>query len=74
MTTMFERALIANRGEIAIRIARAAAGLGVKSLAVFAPTDAKSRSKCGCHNVKGIVVLGGSLFSPSEFPLKFGVR
>ncbi len=36
---MFKRVLIANRGEIAIRIARAAASLGVESVAVFADTD-----------------------------------
>ena len=39
---MFARVLIANRGEIAIRIARAAAALGVESVAVFAPADAQS--------------------------------
>ena len=37
---MFKRVLIANRGEIAIRIARAAAGLGVASVSVHAPADA----------------------------------
>ncbi len=37
---MFKRVLIANRGEIAIRIARAAAGLGVESVSVYAPADA----------------------------------
>ncbi|WP_439814656.1 carboxyl transferase domain-containing protein [Zavarzinia sp. CC-PAN008] len=37
---MFKRTLIANRGEIAIRIARAASGLGVETVAVFAPADA----------------------------------
>ena len=36
------RVLIANRGEIAIRIARAAAGLGMESVAVHAPVDALS--------------------------------
>ncbi|MDE0009079.1 MAG: hypothetical protein OXS50_12445, partial [Gammaproteobacteria bacterium] len=36
---MFERALIANRGEIAIRIARAAAELQIESVAVFATDD-----------------------------------
>ena len=36
---MFKRVLIANRGEIAIRIARAAASLGVESVAVFAGID-----------------------------------
>ena len=37
-----QRLLIANRGEIAIRIARAAADLGVASLATYAPEDAAS--------------------------------
>ncbi|MBV9541459.1 MAG: carbamoyl-phosphate synthase large subunit, partial [Alphaproteobacteria bacterium] len=37
---MFKRVLIANRGEIAIRIARAASALGVESVAVHAPADA----------------------------------
>src|SRR4051795_2697071 len=37
-----ERVLIANRGEIAIRIAKAAAGLGMTSVAVAAPADADS--------------------------------
>ena len=39
---MFRRVLIANRGEIAIRIARAAAALGVESVGIFAPLDALS--------------------------------
>ena len=39
---MFNRVLIANRGEIAIRIARAAASLGIESVAVHAPIDALS--------------------------------
>lgn len=39
---MFKRVLIANRGEIAIRIARAAASLGVESVAVFTRADAMS--------------------------------
>jgi acetyl/propionyl-CoA carboxylase alpha subunit/acetyl-CoA carboxylase carboxyltransferase component len=34
--------LIANRGEIAIRIARAAAGLGVETVSVYGPADALS--------------------------------
>jgi len=39
---LFKRVLIANRGEIAIRIARAASALGVESVSVYAPTDALS--------------------------------
>ncbi|WP_274631200.1 carboxyl transferase domain-containing protein [Arvimicrobium flavum] len=38
----FKRLLIANRGEIAIRIARAAADLGVETVAVHAPDDEAS--------------------------------
>lgn len=39
---MFKRVLIANRGEIAIRISRAAASLGIESVAVFTPADSQS--------------------------------
>ncbi|ALL14537.1 acetyl-CoA carboxylase family protein [Caulobacter henricii] len=38
----FQRVLIANRGEIALRIARAAAELGIESVAVHAGDDAAS--------------------------------
>ncbi len=37
-----QRVLIANRGEIAIRVARAAAGLGMESVAVYPAADAMS--------------------------------
>ncbi len=36
---MHRRVLIANRGEIAIRIAKAATGLGMESVSVYHPTD-----------------------------------
>jgi acetyl/propionyl-CoA carboxylase alpha subunit/acetyl-CoA carboxylase carboxyltransferase component len=39
---VFKRVLISNRGEIAVRIARAAAALGMESVAVYAPVDALS--------------------------------
>jgi acetyl/propionyl-CoA carboxylase alpha subunit len=39
---MFDAVLIANRGEIAIRIARACAELGLRSVAVYAEDDARS--------------------------------
>ncbi len=38
-STPIRRVLIANRGEIAIRIARAAGALGMESVGVFAPMD-----------------------------------
>src|SRR4051812_11150494 len=34
-----ERVLIANRGEIAIRVARAAGSLGMESVGIYAPDD-----------------------------------
>src|SRR6516162_1344362 len=37
-----KRLLIANRGEIAIRIARAAADLGIRTVAIYAEDDAAS--------------------------------
>jgi acetyl/propionyl-CoA carboxylase alpha subunit/acetyl-CoA carboxylase carboxyltransferase component len=37
---LFSRVLIANRGEIAIRVARAAAALGIDSVGVYATADA----------------------------------
>jgi len=37
---VFKRVLIANRGEIAIRIARAAEALGIETVSVYAAADA----------------------------------
>ena len=39
---MFKRVLIANRGEIAIRIARAASLLGMETVSIYPPADALS--------------------------------
>jgi acetyl/propionyl-CoA carboxylase alpha subunit/acetyl-CoA carboxylase carboxyltransferase component len=39
---MFKRVLIANRGEIAIRIARAASMLGMETVSIYPPADALS--------------------------------
>ena len=39
---LHNRVLIANRGEIAIRIAKAASALGIESVGVYAPVDALS--------------------------------
>ena len=40
--TLHKRVLISNRGEIAIRIAKAASALGMESVSVYAPVDALS--------------------------------
>jgi acetyl/propionyl-CoA carboxylase alpha subunit/acetyl-CoA carboxylase carboxyltransferase component len=39
-TPVLKRVLIANRGEIAVRVARAAAGLSIESVAVYSAADA----------------------------------
>ena len=39
---MFQKILIANRGEIALRLVRAVRDLGAASVAVYAPDDAQS--------------------------------
>ena len=51
---MFQRLLIANRGEIAVRIARTAARMGVETHAIFSDADAEAlhvRSADGATNI-----------------------
>ena len=55
-TGKIKKLLIANRGEIAIRIARATAGLGIESVAMYAEDDSASlhvRSADTVHPLKG---------------------
>ncbi|XAH25543.1 biotin carboxylase N-terminal domain-containing protein [Xylophilus sp. GW821-FHT01B05] len=56
-----QRILIANRGEIAIRIARAATDLGLQSVAVYSEDDVQAlhRLRADCS-----VALAGSAAPP----------
>src|SRR5579871_3990425 len=48
MTRMFDTLLIANRGEIACRIARTARRMGIATVAVFSEADAGARHVAAC--------------------------
>jgi 3-methylcrotonyl-CoA carboxylase alpha subunit len=58
---MFQKILIANRGEIACRVAATARRLGVRTVAVYADADAEARHVRACDEA---VHIGGS--APSE--------
>ncbi|HWR79842.1 MAG TPA: biotin carboxylase N-terminal domain-containing protein, partial [Pseudomonas sp.] len=66
MPAPFSSLLIANRGEIAIRIARACADLGIRSVAVYAEDDAASlhtRKADLCLALRG---RGGAAYMDSQ--------
>ena len=54
---LFSKVLIANRGEVALRIARALADLGIASLAVYAEDDAQAPH---VHAANSAVALGAT--------------
>jgi len=54
---MFKKILIANRGEIACRVAATARRLGVKTVAVYSDADAKAKHVAACDEA---VHVGGS--------------
>ncbi|HXF47028.1 MAG TPA: biotin carboxylase N-terminal domain-containing protein, partial [Burkholderiaceae bacterium] len=53
---MFSSLLIANRGEIALRIARAARALGLRTIAVYSDADRDAPHVRGCDDA---VAIGG---------------
>src|ERR1700733_15960472 len=52
--TMFRKVLIANRGEIACRIAATAARLGIRTVAVYSDVDKNSKHVSMCDEALGI--------------------
>ena len=65
LATPFSRILIANRGEIALRIQRSAHRLGYRTVAVYSTADADSRH---VHEADQAICIGGPL--PSESYLR----
>jgi len=63
---MFKKILIANRGEIACRVAASARRLGVRTVAVYSDTDAHARHVRACDEA---VHVGGS--APRESYLQW---
>ena len=53
---MFKKILIANRGEIACRVAETARRLGVRTIAVYSDADANAKHVHACDEA---VPLGG---------------
>ncbi len=54
---MFQKILIANRGEIACRVAATARRMGVKTVAVYSDADAQAKHVAACDEA---VYIGGS--------------
>ena len=63
---MFTKILIANRGEIACRVAVTAQRLGVKTVAVYSDADANAKHVAVCDEA---VHIGGS--APKESYLRW---
>ncbi|MBN9409683.1 MAG: acetyl/propionyl/methylcrotonyl-CoA carboxylase subunit alpha [Burkholderiales bacterium] len=63
---MFEKILIANRGEIACRVAATARRLGIKTVAVYSDADAHAKHVAACDEA---VHIGGS--APRESYLQW---
>ena len=64
---MFKKILIANRGEIACRVAATAKRMGVKTVAVYSDADAQAKHVQVCDEA---VHIGGS--APKDSYLRWG--
>ena len=62
---MFKKILIANRGEIACRVAATCSRLGIKTVAVYSDADAQAKHVASCDEA---VYIGAS--SPKESYLR----
>jgi pyruvate carboxylase len=58
--------LIANRGEIAIRISRAAAELGIRTVAIFSEDDARSLHSRKADEARALTGIGAAAYLDIE--------
>ncbi|MBV9330970.1 MAG: hypothetical protein JOZ55_05405, partial [Alphaproteobacteria bacterium] len=58
----FKKLLIANRGEIAIRVARAASDLGIRTVAVYSEDDAQALHLERCDEARALKGTGPSAY------------
>lgn len=63
---MLKRVLIANRGEVAVRIARAASELGIASVAVFSADDAASPHRARADRAVPLAASGPAAYLDGE--------
>ena len=59
---MFKKILIANRGEIALRLVRAVADLGLRSVAMYAPDDAAAPHVRSADEAVALVTPGAAAY------------
>ena len=62
---MFKKILIANRGEIACRVAATARRMGIRTVAVYSDADADAKHVHACDEA---VYLGGKRLEQSAGP------
>ena len=66
MGMIFKRVMVANRGEIAIRVMRAAAELGIETLAIYSEDDAQSLHTRKANSAYGLAGSGARAYLDAE--------
>ena len=66
---MFKKVLVANRGEVALRIIRACEELGIRTAAIYSEADTKSRASSLLRLLSILQSLASSTQALSRFPL-----